>query len=168
VFAEEAPMTRTPTATTPAGPATRRPAARQRPVRYGGALVRCAGAARPMLTWDDAPTQPALALPGAPAPATQRPAGVRLTRRGRALLTLLVVTLLTVAFSLGRVSSEATGAATAPARRTIVVQPGQTLWEIARVADPQADPREVVRRIEEINDLRGAAAVRPGQQLLLP
>jgi hypothetical protein len=40
--------------------------------------------------------------------------------------------------------------------------------EIARAASPHADPRETVRRIEEINGLRGSAPVRPGQQLQLP
>jgi hypothetical protein len=169
VFAEEAPMTRTQTAAPTGRPATRRPAARQRPVRYGGAVVRCAGATRPFPTWDDATSQTASALAAGPARArAERPEGLRLTRRGRALLTLAVIALVTVAFALGRVSSDASGAAGAAARRTVVVQPGETLWEIARAASPAADPRDTVRRIQQINDLPGSAPVRPGQQLLLP
>ena len=47
-----------------------------------------------------------------------------------------------------------------------VVQPGDTLWSIARRADPGADPRPLVDRLVEVNDLRGA--LHAGDQLRLP
>ena len=47
-----------------------------------------------------------------------------------------------------------------------VVQPGDTLWSIARRADPGADPRPLVDRLVEVNDLRGT--LHAGDQLRLP
>ncbi len=49
----------------------------------------------------------------------------------------------------------------------LVVQPGQTLWSIARRAEPAADPRGVVQQIIEVNAL-GSAAIRAGQLLWVP
>jgi len=49
----------------------------------------------------------------------------------------------------------------------VVVQPGQTLWTIAMRADPQADPRLVVRRIIAANALHNGG-VQVGQRLLVP
>ena len=47
-----------------------------------------------------------------------------------------------------------------------VVRPGDTLWTIARRADPGADPRPLVDRLVEVNDLRGT--LHAGDQLQLP
>ncbi len=46
------------------------------------------------------------------------------------------------------------------------MQPGDTLWEIARAADPAADPRDTIDAIAELNGLAGPIV--PGQQLLIP
>jgi LysM repeat protein len=52
--------------------------------------------------------------------------------------------------------------------RVYVVRSGDTLWGIARrVAGPTADPRPVIARFVEANDLRGAT-IQPGQRLVLP
>ncbi|MDQ1423150.1 MAG: hypothetical protein QOD72_648 [Acidimicrobiaceae bacterium] len=45
-----------------------------------------------------------------------------------------------------------------------VVQPGDTIWSIARKLDPSGDPRALVDRIASLN--RGAA-LQPGQRLRL-
>ncbi len=90
---------------------------------------------------------------------------VRLTRRGRLLTLLLLVGLLLLAFSVGRVSSQAAGPAAPP--RTVVVQPGGTLWGIAPSTAPGADPRLVVDRISEANHLTGVT-LRAGQRLVIP
>jgi LysM repeat protein len=50
---------------------------------------------------------------------------------------------------------------------TVVVQPGQTLWGVARALTPDADVRETVARIQELNGLTGAS-VHPGQSLIVP
>jgi hypothetical protein len=49
----------------------------------------------------------------------------------------------------------------------MVVQPGQTLWQIARALDPGADPRDTVQRIVDANALRGAE-IEAGRTLVLP
>lgn len=59
-----------------------------------------------------------------------------------------------------------TGSGAAPLAspgQTHLVQPGDTLWGLAAAVDPQADPRDVVDDIIELN--RGGAAVSPGGQL---
>jgi len=92
---------------------------------------------------------------------------VRLTRRGRALLVLLLVSVVLVAFSLGRTSADA-GSVTPPMpTRTAVVQPGETLWSIARRVAPGADPRDTIARLTDLNGL-GSAPIVAGQRLVLP
>lgn len=101
-----------------------------------------------------------------------RPAGPpaaapsRLTRRGRLVLVLVLAAVALVAFSLGRTSATASRDAVAPPRATVVVQPGETLWEIASRVAPGTDPRVTVGRIRELNGLRGAPQA--GQRLQLP
>ncbi|WUI01824.1 LysM peptidoglycan-binding domain-containing protein [Spirillospora sp. NBC_00431] len=52
--------------------------------------------------------------------------------------------------------------------RTVIVEPGDTLWNIAADAEPGTDPRLVVRRIIDLNDMGGDPTVQPGQELRLP
>ncbi|HEV2891914.1 MAG TPA: LysM peptidoglycan-binding domain-containing protein [Frankiaceae bacterium] len=110
------------------------------------------------------------AAPSAPSVSAGRLAPVRLTRRGRALLVLLLVGTVLVAFSLGRTSASAgssSGSARPPAPRTAIVEPGETLWSIARRVAPSADPRLTVARLAELNGL-GSAPIVAGQRLVLP
>jgi LysM repeat protein len=119
----------------------------------------------------DAPLRP---RPSAPRATSERPAtrpspargAVRLTRRGRLFVLLTLATLLLVAFSLGRTSADAGNAPAAPAPTT-VVQPGETLWSIARRVAPGADPRATVARLTELNGL-GSSPIVAGQRLTLP
>ena len=48
-----------------------------------------------------------------------------------------------------------------------VVQPGETLWQLAKKADPERDPRDVVDRLIRANDLDGGRII-PGRKLVLP
>ncbi|WP_169807890.1 LysM peptidoglycan-binding domain-containing protein [Actinomadura hibisca] len=48
-----------------------------------------------------------------------------------------------------------------------MVEPGQTLWEIAVRASGDGDPRLTVQRIIDLNGLSGPV-VQPGQRLRLP
>jgi Tfp pilus assembly protein FimV len=48
-----------------------------------------------------------------------------------------------------------------------VVQPGDTLWSIARRVAPGRDPRPVVDALVRSNDLRGGG-LQPGQELAVP
>jgi nucleoid-associated protein YgaU len=51
--------------------------------------------------------------------------------------------------------------------QSVVVQPGDTLWSIARGAAGTDDVREVVDRIQQLNGLQGTVLI-PGQVLELP
>ena len=49
--------------------------------------------------------------------------------------------------------------------RTVVVQPGDTLWSIAADVAPDADVRITVDQLIALN---GASPIIPGQELVLP
>ena len=104
------------------------------------------------------------------APMSDVPRGtVRLTRRGRLVLVLAMITIALVAFTLGRVgSSQAATAHTAhvPYAQT-TVHAGETLWSVAQRVAPGHDLRNVVEQIRALNHL-DTVAVQVGQQLLLP
>lgn len=51
------------------------------------------------------------------------------------------------------------------ASSTYVVQPGETLWSVARRLDPDGDPRPVVDRLAAAN---GGAQIRAGEVIVLP
>lgn len=102
------------------------------------------------------------------APAPSRARRVRITRRGRLVLTLLGAALLLVAISVGRTGSQAaTATETGPSLSQTTVQPGDTLWSVAQRIAPRNDPREVVAQIRRVNHLH-TSTLRAGQQLLLP
>ena len=94
---------------------------------------------------------------------------VHLTRRGRTLVLLALVAVLFAAFSLGRANSQAAPTAgEAPvSAEQITVQPGESLWAVARRIAPQNDPREVIGQIRRLNRLQDSQ-LQAGQQLLLP
>jgi len=103
---------------------------------------------------------------------TSSVAPVRLTRRGRRLARTVVIVLALVAalaFSIaGRsASSQAGDGPAVAATTTVVVQPGQTLWSVARTLSPDTDVRETVARIQELNGLTGSSVI-PGQSLVVP
>ena len=114
--------------------------------------------------------------PARPVPAQRVPAApVRLTRRGRRLLRTVVVSFallvtLLVASVTALPALQAGTDAAVPATTTVVVQPGQTLWSVARTAVPGEDPRATIERIVSLNSLSGADAsvVYPGQELIVP
>ncbi len=93
---------------------------------------------------------------------------VRLTQRGRLVILLTLIALALMAFTF--VGSPAASIPTPhhPTTATVVVQQGQTLWDIAAEAAPGADPRDVVASILELNGLRDPGSVRPGQPLYVP
>lgn len=51
--------------------------------------------------------------------------------------------------------------------RHVVVQQGDSLWEIARQLSPEADPRETVVQLRALNGLE-SNLIHPGQVLLVP
>ena len=112
----------------------------------------------------------------APAGPVLEPAdeGLQLTRRGRLVLMLaLVAAGAVLAFMLSGLVGGVAGAGTpgsGPARpqtRTVVVQPGQTLWSIARDIAPGADRRDTIARIVQLNGLPSTDVV-AGTRLAVP
>lgn len=98
---------------------------------------------------------------------------VRLTRRGRLARTLMMATLvLSVAFlGVDRITGEPALANSeplvAPETASVVVEQGDSLWNIAQRLAPEKDPRDVVHEIRELNGLPGNL-IHPGQVLLVP
>ena len=108
------------------------------------------------------------ARPARPVPlAPPARGGLRLTRRGRlVLVSLIALVVLAVALG-GAASVSAVSSSQAPATTTVVVQPGQTLWQVASAVSPDSDPREVIAEITALNDLK-TPLVAPGQALVVP
>jgi hypothetical protein len=100
---------------------------------------------------------------------------VRLTRRGRIVVSVLVLAVLIVAALL--ISLLASGGAQATnhgqaragyqGMREVVVRPGQTLWSIAAAAEPTADTRIVVQEIMTANALT-STNISAGQLIWVP
>jgi Tfp pilus assembly protein FimV len=102
-----------------------------------------------------------------PAPAGAEIGRVRLTRRGRALARVLATVLVVAMFLLVAPGlARGIGPARPAPRVTYVVQPGDTLWSIAQRVAPGQDPRPVVDRLIEANDVRGG--LQTGQELSIP
>ncbi len=115
--------------------------------------------------------RPVVGSASAPVPASP----IRLTRRGRRLARTAVIALaLLLALTIGVLGRGApVQAGDAPAQvatSTVIVEPGQSLWDVARGLSLDADLRETVARIQELNGLSGGAGstVRPGQELIVP
>jgi LysM repeat protein len=95
---------------------------------------------------------------------------VRLTRRGRVvvfLLALAVVTLAAVWLAAG--SAATRDEAGAPQVDLVTVAPGDTLWDIASdvAATSGDDVRDMMRTIQQLNTLDGSV-VYVGQELRVP
>ena len=86
-----------------------------------------------------------------------------------ALGVLSVVFLLLVVMFSGRLSADAGTSMADQGRATgvVVVQPGESLWQIAKAVSPQADPRETITLIRELNAL-GDSTVVAGQSIVVP
>src|SRR5262245_52494374 len=116
------------------------------------------------------PPRPVRARPqiGSPPP-------VRLTARGRVVVTVLAVAViaalaLVVALAAAggaQAASHGQPAAGYQGMHQIVVRPGQTLWSIASTGEPGADPRDVVQQIMTANAMTGAT-ITAGQLLWVP
>ena len=103
------------------------------------------------------------------------PVPIRLTRRGRVVTAVLLVTVLSAAVLLitmlvsGGAQATNHGAPRAgyQGMHQVVVRPGQTLWSIASAAAPTADPRNVVQEIMSANALANPG-ISVGQLLWVP
>jgi len=117
------------------------------------------------------PSTPRPSKPGPSAPVAAR-TPVRLTRRGRlvvAAAALLVAAAVSVVLA---GAAQALGHSGAPARpgagiTKVEVRPGQNLWTLAEAYDPNADPRQVIQEILQLNSM-STDQLQPGQVLWMP
>lgn len=95
---------------------------------------------------------------------------LRLTRRGRMLLTAISVIVFGSAIAvLGlRVAGVLEPGPDFSHTVPVQVAPGQTLWSIAQDTNPTQDPGTVVEKIADLNKLSSPADVVPGQTLQIP
>ena len=92
---------------------------------------------------------------------------VRLTRRGRLLITTMLFAVgVAITLFTGAVSLAGTDVQHAPVRY-VTVAPGDTLWSIAGEAIPDVDRRDTVHRIVELNALSGPELT-VGQRVAVP
>lgn len=54
------------------------------------------------------------------------------------------------------------------ATTTVIIEPGTTLWHIAREWHPDTDPREIVYIIRQLNPGLDPGRLQVGQQILVP
>ncbi|MCU1432369.1 MAG: Peptidoglycan-binding lysin domain protein [Actinotalea sp.] len=126
------------------------------------------------MTWDE-PTfgagtrrftpAPRAAAPSSPGDATS--GGLRLTRRGRLVVTLASLAV-AVGVGLSAQSATADGPGSALEVESYTVGAGETLWHIAgAVAAPGEDLRDAVAGLMDLNGLSDGG-LQAGQQILVP
>ncbi len=108
----------------------------------------------------------AIALAELAAPRTR----LRITRRGRAVLAGVVAAPFVVAVFtsvLGGAAATATSTVIDAPPTVVTVEAGQSLWQIAAIVAPEANPADVVADLIAHNALE-SGSVLPGQTLVLP
>jgi len=97
---------------------------------------------------------------------------IRLTRRGRTVLTATAVLAIGAVSMVLAGAAQATGHSGVPAGpgsgvAKVLVRPGQSLWSLAESYDPDADTRLVIQDILQLNSMT-SDQVQPGQVLWVP
>ncbi len=114
---------------------------------------------------------PSIAIGRAETRRRQEPAApsvpLRLTRRGRLVITLFVAALLAVGALLGAQTALAGTSVETPAVETVTVAPGDTLWSVASSVSTEGDVRDTIAEIRDLNALRSSELL-VGQELLVP
>jgi hypothetical protein len=95
---------------------------------------------------------------------------LRITRRGRAVVALLIAIPLAIGAAVTGIGAIGAAAGTQSSTATfqyVTVEPGETLWQVAESVAPTADPRDVIADILSLNNL-SSGGVQPGQRLAIP
>lgn len=99
------------------------------------------------------------------------PMRLRLTRRGRAvvgsLATLFVVGMLAIVAMFSGAQAVAAADVGAAEFGYVVVQPGDSLWQLASDLDPKADPRDLIAEIVRLNQL-DSSGLQAGEAIAVP
>ena len=106
------------------------------------------------------------------APASARVAsprsGVRLTRRGRVVVVLVAVIAAFAGFTMLSDPAVSTAEKHHSTAEQIIVEPGQSLWDIATEIAPGEDPRDVIYEIVDMNGLESSGSIQAGMPLYIP
>jgi hypothetical protein len=93
---------------------------------------------------------------------------IRLTRRGRRVVALLAIIPIALTFLLiGMRGAVATDGTVQSETQSVVVKPGQSLWDVAVAISPNTDPRETIWLIQQLNTME-TSEVMAGQALIVP
>jgi hypothetical protein len=93
---------------------------------------------------------------------------IRLTRRGRRVIALLAIIPIALTFLLiGMRGAVATDGTVQSETQSVVVKPGQSLWDVAVAISPNTDPRETIWLIQQLNTME-TSEVLAGQALIVP
>lgn len=135
------------------GPRPARPVS-ARPPPGGASAAACADSHS--VTPAHPPHEAAAALPS-----------LRLTRRARLSVTLLSALSMLAVIGLAALNAEPMQGRLQDAPSSVVVQVGDTLWQIAAEVAPSEDPAAVVELLRSANGL-DRSALQPGQVLVIP
>ena len=95
---------------------------------------------------------------------------LHLTKRGRTVFTTLAAVPLVIGalvFALNGGGAAASLSGSDASFQYVTVASGQSLWQVAARLAPQADPRDVIAQLVQLNQLK-SADVFAGQQLAIP
>ena len=97
---------------------------------------------------------------------------LRLTRRGRIVFTTLAALPILAGVGLavlngGGAQAGAEAGSGSREFQTVTIQPGETLWQLAEETAPNADPRDFVQDVVNLNALDGAA-LQAGERIAIP
>src|SRR4051812_7615516 len=96
---------------------------------------------------------------------------LRITRRGRAVVTLLIAVPLAIGAAVTGIGAIGAAAGTQSTAGTsfqyVTVESGESLWQVAESVAPKADPRDVIAGIISLNNL-SSGGVQAGQRLAIP
>ncbi len=90
---------------------------------------------------------------------------LRLTRRGRAVILVFFVVLTSLASAVLFTTASRAQAPAADPTPTVVVQPGDTLWDLAARVMPNRDRQSAVVKLRQLNEL-GDYVLQPGDVLI--
>jgi hypothetical protein len=82
-----------------------------------------------------------------------------------ALLVLIPVVI--VFWLIGAKVAQASDSSATPNTATVVVKPGQSLWDVATATGLDRDPRETIWMIQQLNGMQ-TSEVLAGQELIVP
>lgn len=95
---------------------------------------------------------------------------LRLTRRGRFVITTLAAIPLLIVVALAVLNGGQASAGNTSGTThfdTVTIQPGETLWQLAEETAPNSDPRDFVQDVVSLNAL-DSSALQAGEQIAIP